>query len=142
VATVLIRISWKLVWNLVDPYFTSVLLYFSGPSGSLMPALFSVENWVTLKPVIGGVRDVALIHFPSCTDSIKPSLQFSCNFDVINASEGSLCFQNFLFCHVGLSLGILFFLISIYLMICKSSLSMGHLGSKTRSHCSNMENPC
>jgi hypothetical protein len=24
-----------------------------------------------------GVRDVALIHFPSCTDSIKPSLQFS-----------------------------------------------------------------
>jgi hypothetical protein len=28
-------------------------------------------------------------------DSIKPSLQFSCNFVVINASEGSLCFQIF-----------------------------------------------
>jgi hypothetical protein len=40
------------------------------------------------------VRDVALIHYPSCTDSIKPSLQFLCYFVVINASEGSLCFQN------------------------------------------------
>jgi hypothetical protein len=37
-----------------------------------------------------------LIHYPSCTDSIKPSLQFLCYFVVINASEGSLCFQNFL----------------------------------------------
>jgi hypothetical protein len=27
--------------------------------------------------------------------SYKPSLQFSSNFVVINASEGSLCFQNF-----------------------------------------------
>jgi hypothetical protein len=34
------------VWQLqkVAPYFTSVLLYFFGPSGSLMPALLSVEN--------------------------------------------------------------------------------------------------
>jgi hypothetical protein len=45
--------------------------------------------------VLGGVRDVALIHYPSCTDSIKPSLQFLCYFVVNNASEGSLCFQNF-----------------------------------------------
>jgi hypothetical protein len=45
--------------------------------------------------VLGGVRDVARIHYPSCTDSIKTSLQFLCNFVVINASEGSLCFQNF-----------------------------------------------
>jgi hypothetical protein len=73
------------------------LLYFSGPSGSLMPALLSVENWVPLKPVLGGVRDVARIHYRSCTDSIKPSLQFSWNFVVINASEGSLCFQIFIF---------------------------------------------
>jgi hypothetical protein len=29
------------------------------------------------------------------TALIKPSLQFSCNFVVINASEGSLCFQIF-----------------------------------------------
>jgi hypothetical protein len=41
--------------------------------------------------MLGGVRDVARIHYPTCTDSIKPSLQFSCNFVVINASEGSLC---------------------------------------------------
>jgi hypothetical protein len=31
----------------------------------------------------------------SCTDSIKPSLQFLCYFVLINASEGSLRFQNF-----------------------------------------------
>jgi hypothetical protein len=71
------------------------VVYFSGSSGSLMPAQLSVENWVPLKPVLGVVRDVAFIHYPSCTDSIKPSLQFSCNFVVINASEGSLCFQIF-----------------------------------------------
>jgi hypothetical protein len=70
-----------------------MLLYFSGSSGSLMPALLSVENWVPLKPVLGGV---ALIHYPSCTDSIKPSLQFLCNFVMINASERSLCFQIFI----------------------------------------------
>jgi hypothetical protein len=28
----------------VVPFFTSVLIYFSGPSGSLMPALLSVDN--------------------------------------------------------------------------------------------------
>jgi hypothetical protein len=60
---------------------------------SLMPALLSVENWVPLKPVLGGVSDVALIYYPSCTDLIKPSLQFLCYFVVIIASEGSLCFQ-------------------------------------------------
>jgi hypothetical protein len=38
-------------------------------------------------------RDVALIQYPSCSESIKPSLQFFCNFVVINASEGSFCFQ-------------------------------------------------
>jgi hypothetical protein len=30
-------------------------------------------------------------HYPPCTDSIKP--QFLCSIVVINASEGSLCFQ-------------------------------------------------
>jgi hypothetical protein len=61
----------------------------------LMPALLSVKNWVPVKPVLGGVKDVARIHYPSCTDSIKPSLQFSCNFVVINASEGSHFFPEF-----------------------------------------------
>jgi hypothetical protein len=37
--------------------------------------LLRVENWVALNPVLGGVRDVAPIHYPSCTDSIKRSLQ-------------------------------------------------------------------
>jgi hypothetical protein len=71
------------------------VVIFSCPSGSLMPALLSVENKVLLKPVLGDVRDVALIHYPSCTDSIKPSLQFFFNVVVINASEESLCFKNF-----------------------------------------------
>jgi hypothetical protein len=43
--------------------------------------------------VLGGIRDVGLFHYPSCTDSIKLSLQISCNFVAINAFEGSLCFQ-------------------------------------------------
>jgi hypothetical protein len=34
-------------------------------------------------------NDVALFHYPSCTDSIKLSPQFSRNFVVINASEGT-----------------------------------------------------
>jgi hypothetical protein len=38
------------------------------------------------------VRDVALIYYSSCKNSIKPSLQFSC-IVVINASKGSLGFQ-------------------------------------------------
>jgi hypothetical protein len=47
-----------------------------------------------LSTTQAGVRDLALIHYPSCTDSIKPSLQFSRNFVVINASEGSHFLQN------------------------------------------------
>jgi hypothetical protein len=45
-------------------------------------------------------RDVALIHDPICTNSIKSSLQFSCNFVVINTSEWSLFsrFLNINFC--------------------------------------------
>jgi hypothetical protein len=58
----------------ITPYFTSVLFYCSGPSGTLMPALLNVEYLVPLKPVLGRVMDVALIHYPSCTDSIKLSL--------------------------------------------------------------------
>jgi hypothetical protein len=55
-----------------------MLLYFSGPSGSLTPAIFSIENWVMPKPVLGGERDVSLIHYPSCADWFKPS-RYDCN---------------------------------------------------------------
>jgi hypothetical protein len=57
----------------VSAYFTLVSLCFSDP---LRPALVRVENWEPLKPVVWCVRDVALIHYHSCTDSVKPSLQF------------------------------------------------------------------
>jgi hypothetical protein len=67
-----------------------MLLYYFGPSISLSPALLSVENWVPLKPLLGGVGDDALFHYPSRTDSIKPSLQFSSDFAVASASKGSL----------------------------------------------------
>jgi hypothetical protein len=43
----------------VAPYFTSVLLYFTGSSGSLSPELLSAENCVPLNPVLAGVRDFA-----------------------------------------------------------------------------------
>jgi hypothetical protein len=41
--------------------------------------------WVPLKLV---PEYASLFHYPSCTDSIKPSPSFSCNFVVINASMG------------------------------------------------------
>jgi hypothetical protein len=34
-----------------------------------------------------GLRDVVCVHYLTSTNSIKPSLLFSCNFDVINSSE-------------------------------------------------------
>jgi hypothetical protein len=55
-----------------QPYFTLLLLYFSGLTGSLIPARLNVENWVTLKPVLLCVRNIALFYYPSCKDSIKP----------------------------------------------------------------------
>jgi hypothetical protein len=36
----------------VAPFLTSVLLYYSGPSGSFISALLSFENWEPLKPVL------------------------------------------------------------------------------------------
>jgi hypothetical protein len=76
--------------------FTSLLLYFFGPSRSLVTAILSVEIWVPFKPVLGDVRNVAHFNYLSCKDSIKPSLQFSFNFVVINASEGSPFYKMFL----------------------------------------------
>jgi hypothetical protein len=73
----------------------SVLLYFSGPSRSLMPALLSVEHWQLSTAQTGAMwREGCCTHYSSYIDSIKPSMQFSRTFIVINASsEGSLCFQ-------------------------------------------------
>jgi hypothetical protein len=45
--------------------------------------------------VQGDVRDVALFNYPSCTDSIKPSLQCLCNFIVIKASEDHMHLSRF-----------------------------------------------
>jgi hypothetical protein len=64
-----------------------------------MSALLNVEHGLPFKQVLEGVRDVTLIHYPSRTDSIKPSLQFLCNFAVNNA-EGSLCFQIYFFANI------------------------------------------
>jgi hypothetical protein len=55
--------------------------------------ILNFENLIPLKPVLIGMRDVARFHYPSCTDFIKPCLQLSCNFPVINASKGSLFSQ-------------------------------------------------
>jgi hypothetical protein len=63
---------------------------FTATTQHLTPAVVKYKNLET-KWSLG--RDVVHFHYPSCTDSIKPSLQFSCNFVVINASEVSLCSQ-------------------------------------------------
>jgi hypothetical protein len=49
----------------------------------LIQALLSVENGVPLKPVVTGMMIVENFHYFG--NSIKQSLQFSCNFVVINA---------------------------------------------------------
>jgi hypothetical protein len=64
----------------IAPYFTPVLLYFFRSIGIILPSTF-------IKSVLRVVKDVALFHYPSCTDSIKSSLQFSCNFAVFNSPE-------------------------------------------------------
>jgi hypothetical protein len=50
---------------------------------------FKCWEFSTVKPVLEDVRDVALFHYPSCTDSMKPNLQFSCNY----VSLLFLCFR-------------------------------------------------
>jgi hypothetical protein len=41
------------------------------------------------------LHDVARFHYPSCTDSIKPSLQLLCNLAVSNATLESLFPDNY-----------------------------------------------
>jgi hypothetical protein len=52
------------------------IVIFVWPFGVIYCGTLRVVNWEPLKPVLGGRRDVALFHFPSCTYSIKPSLNF------------------------------------------------------------------
>jgi hypothetical protein len=56
------------------------VVIFSGSSNLLSPALLSVESWVPLKPVLGGVKDEELFF-------IIPHVQIQsnriCNFHVI-----------------------------------------------------------
>jgi hypothetical protein len=100
ISSVVSKVLERIISDQVESYLSENNLLYTHLSGlrhtSLKPALLSVENWVPLKPVLGGVRDVAHIYYPPCADSIKRSLQFSCNFVGINASEGSLCFQIFI----------------------------------------------
>ena len=57
--------------------YISVLLYFFLVLGINDYNTFSIGNRVPLKPVLGAVRDVALFHYLSWTNSIKPSLHIS-----------------------------------------------------------------
>jgi hypothetical protein len=55
----------------------------------------TIKCWELSTPQAGARRreGCCTFHYPLCTDSNKPSLQFSFNFVLINASEGSLCFH-------------------------------------------------
>jgi hypothetical protein len=59
----------------------------------LLNSIFIIERsetkMISEAKLLGGVRDVALFHNPLYTNSIKPSMQLSCNFVAIKASEGS-----------------------------------------------------
>jgi hypothetical protein len=63
-------------------HFSVVIFFWS--FGIIDASTIIVEKWVPLKPVLEGGRDVVRFHYPSCTDSIKPSLQLSWYFVVIN----------------------------------------------------------
>jgi hypothetical protein len=76
--------------------------------------------------LLGGVRDVSHIHYPSWTDSIKPSLQFSCNFVVINASEGLLCFQIFFPFGIFVKCITLLFIFSFYNILHRFVIILAH----------------
>jgi hypothetical protein len=69
---------------------------FSDKSGSLSSELSSDEDWVPLKLVLGGVREVSVFHY-LCQHTIKPSLQFSCNLIVFNCFRGITSFTIYLF---------------------------------------------
>jgi hypothetical protein len=58
-----------------------------------LAALLSIQNWVPFKPVLEGWK-MTRFHYPSCTGSIKQSLQFSCDYVVINAAKRSSDFQS------------------------------------------------
>jgi hypothetical protein len=67
------------------PYFTLMLLYISGPH--------ELKIEYSSSRCQGTLGKLQLFHCPSCSDSIKPSLQFLYNFVVIDASERSLFLQ-------------------------------------------------
>ena len=57
--------------------------------------IFSVENWIPLKPVLGGRERCCTFHNLSWTDSIKPSLQFSFFLPWFCCSWGTDFYHNF-----------------------------------------------
>jgi hypothetical protein len=54
-----------------------------------------------------GVWDVAVFVYPSCTDSVKPSLRFSCNFVVLMLPSGHFFLDICIYRNVGNRLDIL-----------------------------------
>jgi hypothetical protein len=69
------------------------------------------------------------IHLSTCADSIKPSVKFSCNFVVINASEGSSCFKIFMWDSAGFYQLLIIYHLVINLSVLTCALSCFCLGS-------------
>ena len=67
-----VSFKWYFTWTwilIISPDFISELLYFFWS--------LSIENWIPLKPVLGGHERCCTFHYLSWTDLIKPSIQFS-----------------------------------------------------------------
>jgi hypothetical protein len=67
---------------------------FSGLSGSFSSALLSVKNWVPLKLVLEGLKDVELLIIPHVQNQSNRVCNFHVIFFVFDFSEGSLFTRN------------------------------------------------
>jgi hypothetical protein len=77
-------ITFMVCWYAVK--FTNVFVLYSVILFKICIKEFSntIPKFSTAQTGARGVMDVPPFHYPTCIDSIKPNVHFSCNFAVIN----------------------------------------------------------
>ena len=98
------------------PDFISLLLYFFWSFGINDYNTFSIENWIPLKPVLGGVRDLALFIIS------REQTQFSFLYFGLVALQGSTFYHNFELINSNYSLEYVFN-VNMQLMACTLKMS-------------------
>jgi hypothetical protein len=82
-----IRVNCATVQNCTVLHFSVVIFFWY--FGIIESSTFQWLEISTAQTGVRGIRDVDLFHYPSCTNSIKSSIQFLCNFVVYNVFKGS-----------------------------------------------------